>query len=761
MGKRILSSILCVAMTLSLAACGKQEPISEVDSTKDYVYVPEYITLSDDENGHYSNLILKENSLYYSEYRYDEEAMTSTESICQYSLEDGSVKQIPISFAENRNLSGYALDGNGNIYVLLSDYSTGKVDEEGFSIADMFLYKYDSQGTMIFEKNITDIISREVEESYTRGIFVDEQGQIYICMENAILLFNADGEEHGTVAISDGWINNVGLGKDGKVYFCYYDYTSSVGGMVLSEIDFQAKKIGATYQNLPNMNGDGLSMGITKDFLINDGSKVYEYDLATQTYEEVFSWLDCDIDGSYVSYVGTTAAGEVVAVINDWDTGITELAKLIKKDAAEVVQKKEIVIGALYNDQQLQAAAVAFNKSNDTYRVTIKNYIDNNNWDGDSYNTAITNLQNDIVSGTNCPDIIDLSQLGDERALAAKGVFEDLTPYLEKSSAISKEDFLDTVLEGFSYEGKLLSIPRTFNIQTLAGKTSVVGDKMGWTLEDMMECVQKYPDAELLEGYQKSSVLYMSILFNTNSYINWEAGECYFNTDTFKQVLEFANLFPNEYNWEDYDGSGRVEKLQTNATLLLDAGIYDLQEIQVYEAQFGEPVTFVGYPTADGSAGCMMYADTRYGIVSKSDNKDGAWAFIESYLTNDAGDRYSWGIPTRKELFEEMITEMTTPDYVLDENGEPMLDENGEPMISGTSSMSSDGWEYTYHTPTMEDAQVLRDLVAVAKPMGFMNEELTNILLEEVEAYFAGEKTVDEVANIIQSRAQIYISENS
>lgn len=756
--KRILSLLLCATMALSLAACGKQEPTSEAGEKKDYVYVPEYITLSDDENGYYSNLTLKENTLYYSQYSYDEETMTSTENICQYSLEDGSVKQIPLPISETRSLNGYAMDGNSNIYALISDYSEEKVDENGFSTPDMFIEKFDPQGALVFEKDITNVISREAQDAYARGILVDEQGNIYVCMENAVLLFSAEGEEHGSVAITDGWINNFGLGKDGKVYFSYYDYTSATGGMVLSEIDFTGKKIGATYKNLPNMNGDGLVAGVTGDFLINDGSKVYEYDLATQTYEELFSWLDCDIDGSHVSYVGATGDGTVVAIINDWDTGITELAKLNKKDASEVVQKEEIVIGTLYDDQQLQASAVAFNKANDKYRVTIKSYMDSSEQD---YATAMTNLQNDIVSGTNCPDIIDLSQLGEERALAAKGVFEDLYPYLEQSSVISREDFQEPILEGFSYDGKLYSIPITFSLQTLVGKTSVVGDKIGWSLGDMMECVKKYPEAELLEGYQKSSVLYTALMFSESSFINWEEEKCYFNTDAFKQVLEFANMFPNEYDWANYDGSGRVEKLQTNATLLSDAGIYDLNEIQVYEAQFGEPVTFIGYPTADGSVGCMMYANARYGIMSKSDNKDGAWAFIESYLTSSSDSRYFWGIPTMKDQFEEMITEATTPDYILDENGDPMLDENGEPMLSGTSSMSSDGWEYTYHTPTMDDAEILRELVEVAKPMGFMDEDLSSIILEEVEAYFSGEKTVDEVADIVQNRAQIYISENS
>ena len=40
------------------------------------------------------------------------------------------------------------------------------------------------------------------------------------------------------------------------------------------------------------------------------------------------------------------------------------------------------------------------------------------------------------------------------------------------------------------------------------------------------------------------------------------------------------------------------------------------------------------------------------------------------------------------------------------------------------------------------------------------NEELNNIITEETESYFSGQKTVDEVVDIIQSRAKIYVNEN-
>ena len=40
------------------------------------------------------------------------------------------------------------------------------------------------------------------------------------------------------------------------------------------------------------------------------------------------------------------------------------------------------------------------------------------------------------------------------------------------------------------------------------------------------------------------------------------------------------------------------------------------------------------------------------------------------------------------------------------------------------------------------------------------DEQLMNIITEDAEYYFNGEKSAQEIAGIIQSRAQLYIDEN-
>ena len=42
-----------------------------------------------------------------------------------------------------------------------------------------------------------------------------------------------------------------------------------------------------------------------------------------------------------------------------------------------------------------------------------------------------------------------------------------------------------------------------------------------------------------------------------------------------------------------------------------------------------------------------------------------------------------------------------------------------------------------------------------------MNIEITNIIAEEASAFYCGQKTAEEMADIIQNRVTVYINENS
>ena len=121
------------------------------------------------------------------------------------------------------------------------------------------------------------------------------------------------------------------------------------------------------------------------------------------------------------------------------------------------------------------------------------------------------------------------------------------------------------------------------------------------------------------------------------------------------------------------------------------------------------------------------------------------------------------GFPSVKQRLEKKMEEAISVKYALDEKGGIYLDENGEPIILGNTStvQYSDGWSYTYHTATREEAELILSLLANARPIFLNNEnEIRMIIAEEAASFYNGQKTVDEVAEIIQNRVNLYVNEN-
>lgn len=70
-------------------------------------------------------------------------------------------------------------------------------------------------------------------------------------------------------------------------------------------------------------------------------------------------------------------------------------------------------------------------------------------------------------------------------------------------------------------------------------------------------------------------------------------------------------------------------------------------------------------------------------------------------------------------------------------------------------------WEFIAYAATSEQIEQIRELIAVAKPAKGSDITVQQIIMEEAETYFQGQKSVNEVADIIQNRVQLYISENN
>jgi ABC-type glycerol-3-phosphate transport system substrate-binding protein len=586
--------------------------------------------------------------------------------------------------------------------------------------------------------------------SYVQWMAMDEEGNLYLSDNQTIWLYKQNGEYYGKIEPS-GDITSMVTGRDGSVSILYHQ--SNI--QWLAELDFESKSIDKTYDAFKDGSTGKLSAGVDADLFYHDIEGLLAYDVSTQKVTKILDWIDADIDASSLQQVTKLADGSIVAANIVWgaDMMVTELITLTKTPVSELPDKEIIVIGCLIEDSNLNEPVAIFNRESDKYKIEVKTYLKmtSNGINRDEIADAVAIMNSEIAAG-HAPDILEIGSPNiDWDSYAEKDVFVDLNEMFGKSSLLQKEDIVDSVIRAYTFDGKLIGLPTIFSIQTLYGKTSDVGNEPSWTIEELKEFMDAHPNRTILQYATKESMLSMFTSFYADAFIDWESGICHFDGDSFKEILELANRFLDEV---DMDASTDDEPL------LGQTEIYEFDGYQAILAKAHEPINFIGYPTPDGRNGSGLVAPNGvFTITAQSKHKEGAWAFLETLLTKE--DEWSTTFSVYKDELERRLEKVKIGKYIYDENSEPVTDENGVlEQLPRYSIRYGQGEAIDLYAATQEEIDGIYALIDSAVGTVSQSDDIMTIILEEAKAYFNGNKTLDQVADIIQNRAQTYVSEN-
>ena len=387
-----------------------------------------------------------------------------------------------------------------------------------------------------------------------------------------------------------------------------------------------------------------------------------------------------------------------------------------------------------------------FNARSDEYEVQLTELTVEYGGDG-----GTEKFNADMAAG-NYPDIFLYNWEGNFpiESYAQKGLLANLYDFMDADPDINREDFLESALKAYERNGELYTVVPEFFIYTLVGKTSIVGEQQEITMDRIIELVNEYPDKPF--RVSKNEVLSTFVEYGYNSYIDSETGKCRFDNDEFIKLLEFCSQFPEEtepygeYDWYD------EEYALINGTMPFTAiKIYEFGQIRDLErGTFGEPVTFMGFPGVGGNGSVILSFDAKYSIFAKGANPEGAWEFLKYFYSEAYQDKIIENVgdfPIRKSTLEKLESKSREliKEYGTNEIVEPFTYVLGNQVTVGIN--------------TDEDSQKIYDLLngAVA---GRGNYNVTDIITEEAAAYFAGQKSAEDVAKIIQNRVQNYLDEN-
>ncbi|WP_300774411.1 hypothetical protein [uncultured Acetatifactor sp.] len=718
---------------------------------KEWAYVPEFITVGDDRASYGDMQLLGDTVCYISMVS---EVAEEAQKICRYSLADRELTQISIQWPieeQNREICSFAFNPDYSVWLIVNAYSAD------YSQLNRYLCRFDSEGRNLAALDITQEMGRG---SSVGDMAVDGQGRIYVFTsehaeegEAGVWLYTGDGDyqERLCFGVSET-VRLIGTieGDDGRFYACI-SKGESPDCCTMLEVDFEGKRLTEVDTEFPNVNG--LCKGKQYDLLLYDDRFVCGYDFPAegsgsgQMPEELFAWTDSDINGYFVEDLRTLGEDRYYATVENWINKDRSIVVLRRTKASDVVPRKNMVLAAVDGGGDLAALAIKFNRSQGQYHIDVADY------------DSLTDLYNAILT-KEAVDIINLSGV-DVESLSRQGIFEDLMPYLERAQDLAPSDFVEGLLDTYTVNDLLAGIPERFRLETLGGDRGLLEGEPGLTLERLFAIAERNPEALPVGEVTKEEVMRYLMMFNQDAFIDWETGECRFDSAQFREVLEFANRFPDIL--ETVPGEDSLPRKTHDGRVLF--AIYNMGSLgafQYFEGLFGETAAFVGFPTGDGKGGTLLYPRNAFGITAMSQCKEGAWEFIESILEPGQTERmepeqvyreysyYDDAFPSLKRSLDIIAEYAIEDDRIWAEEGH-----------SFGGRIYDDGWFMEFHAVTREEIDAVLALVKDAKPFrSAEGDEIIKIIGEEAPAFYSGQKSLEDVAEVIQSRVRIYVNEN-
>lgn len=618
-------------------------------------------------------------------------------------------------------------------------------DVEYKYVETYYLRVFDASGAESQRVDLSAMFADDEDYFYVSNFTVDGDGNIYMMVNGAIMVIGADGSKLGEIDLSNEstGVSNIVTAADGSV--CALSYNSEYTALSLRPVNVSTLKLDAAVADLPTEAYGARVAGGSYDFCYNKGESFYGYTLATDTEEQLVTWINSDVDSNNISSACITDNGDIVCLSSEYSSGsgdTTYFVTLKKTPYDQVPVKTTLTLACVYLDYRVKSQILDFNRKSSDYRIEVRDYSEFNT--DDDYSAGLTKLITEIGSGA-VPDILVTSSLPMD-VFGNKGLFEDLWPYIEADEEIGgRAGVVEPFFNAISEDGKLYQITDSFSLRTLAGPASIVGSEPGWDYDDIYAALDKMPEGcEVFSvGTTRDSVFSDVCSLNLSNFVDWSTGQCSFNSQEFIDLLEFANSFPQTFDWEHFEWNSEADdtyRVKEGKQLLISIYLSGLYNYSYYDAAFGGDMALKGYPGVEGS-GAVFSAGSGLAISSACKNKDAAWSFIRYCLDEDYQKDNSYsGLSTNKAAYDAQFEDQIGQEsYFYD--------------VDGTETIT---------TFTQEDADTIRAIVDnTVVAVGYSSDQINNIINEEAAYYFNGEKSAQDVAATIQNRVSIYVSEQS
>ena len=611
------------------------------------------------------------------------------------------------------------------------------------------------------------------------GFAVDRDGNLCLAVhewysgkgsfvqDNRIFILDSETGALKTSIPTNGELAYMTRLNDGRIAAMHYEGATPVIGI----LDDEGKELvdTATVTDFMTSMLGGTGSG---ELYYGAGDSLYRMNLDEISSEKLFDWTACDVAHSDDDSVCVLSDGRIVTSRGErsGDAIQNELVILTPVDASSVPEKKVLQMAVLNLYPFTSKMVSSFNRQNTEYRIEVTDYSQYNNYssgDPEDWNAGLTRLQTELIAG-NVPDILDISLLPVSR-LEEKGLLVDLLPYIDADPELSLSQLNTHVLKAFEQNGKLFQTVGNFYVLTTAGLSEYVGEKMGWTMADFNKAMQRlqaeHPESTVFDIYTtRDDALTFLLYLEMENYVDWSTGNCYFDTDGFRELLSFVRSFPTAFDWDadvtakDLDQDAR---LAYGLQLMKQCNFVTFEDVQKNTLGLGgAPCTFVGYPTEHGVGSMFAQIGNSFAISSGCADKEAAWQFIREFFLPSYQNQFKGNVfPTNLQVYEEMKREAMTAQYERNPDGSYVLDDEGQRIEADRGTVEVGGMSVKLGVVTQAECDLIEQIIGATEHVLSTDSSLKDIIVSGAAGFFSDQRSVEEVVQQIQSRANLYVNE--
>ena len=499
--------------------------------------------------------------------------------------------------------------------------------------------------------------------------------------------------------------------------------------------------------------------------------------------EEVFNYSWCGISRNKISYLdiaqfngdsfilsGEDYSSEAFSDQYSSEFTLIEFTKAAKNPhAGKTILELYASYG--YTEGRVSDAILKFNETNGDYFIEVTDRYSNNGdntlYDDvnseDDYQTIqlgldadmSNQLSMDILNGEGPDLLMNVSSYGQ---LNSTNYLVDLTKYV---GDLDSEKYFTNVIDAAKVDGKLFNLPVCFSIEGIHTDAKYAGKSgVGFTTEEYKQFLN-----ETLNGTDvitSGQAIYFTKLFDNMSDEFIVNGKADFSGSDFEALAEFVkdNVPENARSWDDmmYDDDYAEVSYAVGASIFkgdtYNSGVATYTYCHGFSSYFSEMTSLsgatavLGIPSADGR-GPTVSPYVSIAISSQACNVDACGEFVKMLLT------------------EEVQMDLGMNDnFVLNRDAFRAVGEKAVEYYNGEGRYYMVTYDWSDDNPTENAIKLtekniddLENIILSCSQMNSSDAAINLILIEEMPAYFSGQKELSDVITIAQDRAQKVLDE--